>query len=60
MTMDELIQLMREVKLQQIRKQIRFDRRPNAYKYMDYPGGKWLDRSQIIEEFFTEAKRRKP
>lgn len=56
---DELMQLMREVNLSQIRKQISLDQKSKTKTYLGYFSFTRINRSQILEEFFKDAKKRK-
>jgi hypothetical protein len=57
---DELIQTIRELKLSQIRKQLLSDSLPRAPKYVDYPNTRMVNRYEVVEEFFKQAKKKKP
>lgn len=56
----ELVQLMREVNLSQVRKQIRIDQKSKVKSYLTQFSFEWINRSQILEGFFADAKKRKP
>jgi hypothetical protein len=59
MTTDELVQFVRELKMGQIKTQLDADRSPNAYRYLKELDSTWMSRFEIVEEFFTDAKKRK-
>lgn len=60
MNPNELVQLMREVDLSQVRKQISLDQKSKVRSYLGYFSFVRINRSQILEEFFKDAKKRKP
>jgi hypothetical protein len=55
----ELAQLMREVTISQVRRQIRLDQTSKVQTYLGHFSFTRLNRSQILEEFFKDAKKKK-
>jgi hypothetical protein len=56
-TIDDIVQMMRSLKLSQIRKQLEDDQKPG---YIDYPDSTMVSRARIVEDFFDAASRQKP